>query len=235
MPADPTPPALPGVAPPVPEQAGQPPPPKSPKRGCLIAVVVAVVLFIIAIPIVALLAGIAVPAIVAIKKKMKKDQARALAMSVVSSCKGYYAEYQKYPAPNEEAAAEVDPLRTDDVLTGILLGTDIARNPKKINFLPDLKPVERGHGFGLLTEDNATSIVDPWGEPFYVLMDTDYSTTIENPNADSMISKLHQGILVYSAGPDHNPATWADNVGSWNSADPTRQTSQPDDIPNQPN
>jgi prepilin-type N-terminal cleavage/methylation domain-containing protein len=172
---------------------------------------------LVVVAIIALLAGIAFPSYSAIMKKMKKDQARTLAMSLVNSCKGYYAEYSKYPLPQDGTASEVSPIRTDEILTGTLLGSAVEQNPKKINFLPDLKPVERGHGFGLLTEGETASIVDPWGEAYYVLMDADYNNNIENPNSNSTTTKLYQGVLVYSAGPDKDPSTFEDNVMSWDS------------------
>jgi hypothetical protein len=119
--------------------------------------------------------------------------------------------------PANGAASETIPLRTDHSLTHLLLGVDTAINPKKINFLPDLKPVKRGSGPGMLIEGETPALVDPWGEEYYVLMDTDYSGTIENPNPASVQTKLCQGVLIWSAGPDKDPSTWQDNVTSWNS------------------
>ena len=33
-------------------------------------------------------------------------------------------------------------------------------------FLPDLKPVERGNGPGILVEGEMSALVDPWGEEY---------------------------------------------------------------------
>ena len=184
---------------------------------------------LVVVAIIALLAGIAFPSYSAIMKKMKKDQARTLAMSLVNSCKGYYAEYTKYPLPQDGSASEVSPIKSDEILTGTLLGTTIEQNPKKINFLPDLKPVERGKGFGLMTEGETASIVDPWGEPYYVLMDADYNNNIENPNPNSTTTKLYQGVIVFSAGPDKDPSTWEDNVMSWDSGKSMNAPNAPSD------
>lgn len=186
---------------------------------------------LVVISIIALLAGIAFPSYSAIMKRVKKDQARTLGLSLVNSCKAYYAEYSKYPLPADGTAGEVSPLRTDEILTGTLLGTTIVQNPKKISFLPDLKQVERGGGFGLLSEGDTAMIVDPWGEEYYVLMDADYSGTIENPNAGSTTTKLYQGVVVWSAGPDKDPSTWEDNVMSWDSGKSSNNPNAPTPTP----
>jgi hypothetical protein len=150
-----------------------------------------------------------------IREDSLEEQARALAIVAINSIKGFYSEYKAWPLPANGAPREVIPLRTDHILTRVLFGMDTATNPKKINFLPDLKPVERGKGPGLLTEGEMCALVDPWGEEYYVLLDADYSSTIENPNPSSTQTKLSQGVLIWSAGPDKDPSTWQDNVTSW--------------------
>ena len=172
---------------------------------------------LVVIAIIALLAGVAMPAFASIFKKMKREQARTLAQSLVNSIKNYYTEYSKYPLPADFSGGEVTPLRTDQILTATLMGTDIKNNPKKIKFLPDLKMVEEGGGPGLTSSGQILTVVDPWGETFYVLMDADYSGDIDNPDTTSSTTKLYQGVLVYSAGEDKDPSTWEDNIRTWDS------------------
>ncbi len=109
------------------------------------------------------------------------------------------------------------PLRTDDVLTRILMAEDIQANPRRIKYLPELRQVQEGGGYGLLQSGEMLSVVDPWGEAFYVLMDADYDGSIENPNTTSTNTRIYQGVLIFSAGEDRMPDTWEDNITSWDS------------------
>lgn len=172
---------------------------------------------LVVVAIIALLAGVALPSFGSIFKKMKREQGRTLGIQLVNSVKNYYTEYSKYPLPGDASGGEVTPVRTDEILTGTLMGTDEAMNPKKIRFLPDLKPVEEGGGFGLKSSGDLISIVDPWSEEYYVIMDADYSQDIDNPDTTSTTTKLYQGVLVFSAGEDKDPSTWEDNIKTWDS------------------
>lgn len=172
---------------------------------------------LVVVAIIALLAGVAMPSFASIFKKMKKEQARTLAVQIVNACKNYYTEYSKYPLPADFSGGEVTPMRTDEILTGTLMGTDVENNPKKIRFLPDLKSVEEGGGFGLKTSGELITVVDPWSQEYYVYMDADYSGDIDNPDTTSTSTKLYQGVLVFSAGEDKDPSTWEDNIKTWDS------------------
>lgn len=172
---------------------------------------------LVVIAIIALLAGVALPSFGSIFKKMKREQARTLGVQLVNSVKNYYTEYSKYPLPADYSGGEVAPLRTDEILTGALMGTNEEMNPKRIRFMPDLKSVEPGGGFGLLTAGELITVVDPWSEEYYVYMDADYSGDIDNPDTTSTTTKLYQGVLVFSAGEDKDPSTWEDNIKTWDS------------------
>jgi prepilin-type N-terminal cleavage/methylation domain-containing protein len=170
---------------------------------------------LVVIAIIATLAAISVPAYNSILKNMKLKQTQVLAMTIANSIKGYYAEYNKFPLPQDSAGSEVGALRTDEILTAALLNTDITQNPKRIRFLPDIKDATDSGSYGLKMTGDQPIIVDPWGEEYYVLMDSDYSGDVENPNPASGAPRLFQTVLVYSAGPDKDPSTWNDNVMSW--------------------
>ena len=77
--------------------------------------------------------------------------------------------------------------------------------------------MEEGGGFGLKSSGDLISIVDPWSEEYYVIMDADYSQDIDNPDTTSTTTKLYQGVLVFSAGEDKDPSTWEDNIKTWDS------------------
>lgn len=193
--------------------------PHAPKRLCRKQAFTLVELLVV-LAIIAMLAGIAFPAFGAIMRKMKREQARQTAQSLVNAIKQYYAEYQRYPVPAGAEGSEMEALRSDEILTGALLATDTTMNPRRITFLPDMKAVEQGRGPGLYMNGDQATLVDPWGEQYYIHMDMDYDGKIENPNPETTATHIHQGVLIYSAGEDKDPGTWEDNVTTW--ADDTR-------------
>jgi hypothetical protein len=145
---------------------------------------------------------------------MHREQTRVLAISIAHGIRGYHAEYQKFPVP-EGVDAESKPIRSDPALAATLLGLGLEMNPKRIRFLPDLRDASGG-GYGMkLVSDREAIIVDPWGEEFYIILDRDGDGSVPNPNPAAETKTLLQPVLVYSAGPDKDPNTWADNVASW--------------------
>ena len=60
---------------------------------------------------------------------------------------------------------------------------------------------------------------DRWGEPYYIVLDTNKDGVIGNPEVkDELLSEiLPHRVLIYSSGPDRDPKTWKDNVCSWRS------------------
>ena len=65
-----------------------------------------------------------------------------------------------------------------------------------------------------LSPDNA--LIDPWGTPYHVHIDTTFNGRITNPQPDADTPEIYDNALIYSAGPDCDPATWHDNFTSWN-------------------
>ena len=68
-------------------------------------------------------------------------------------------------------------------------GLNVERNPKKINFLPELKPDRPNFGPISEYEEDPSTVVDPWGEEYYMLMDADNSGTIATGSAVKAIVK----------------------------------------------
>jgi len=171
--------------------------------------------FVTAVVAILVLIGVSVPMGTGVPKKTKAQQTRTLAVQIVNAVKFYYTEYSRYPLLNDSVNAEATPLRTDARITAVLMGTDTSLNPKKIRFLPDLKTVAQSGDFGLKSSGTALSVVDPWGEPLFLLLDADYSGEMNKPDPTADKKTLSEGVLVFSAGPDKDPSTWEDNVTSW--------------------
>ena len=170
---------------------------------------------LVVITIIAVLVGISVPVYNTVMRNAKKQQANVLCNAIKNAVKGYYSEYSKFPLPAEGTATETTALRTDATIVPALLGTNTQLNPRTIKFLPDLKQVEPGGANGLIVDGEEVSVVDPWGEELYIMMDVDGDTKIENPDSGSASTTLYQDVIVYSSGPDKDPMTWEDNINTW--------------------
>ena len=147
--------------------------------------------------------------------KFRSAQTGILTVHLSNSIKAYYTQYSSYPLPASFIGSESTVWRSDAPFTAALMGTDTGLNPRKIKFLPELRRVTVGRNGGLKPTDAGLAVVDAWGEPFYVLLDADYSGEMENPDPTAERRRLAQGVLVFSAGPDKDPSTWEDNVTSW--------------------
>ncbi len=170
---------------------------------------------LVVITIIAVLVGISVPVYNTVMRNAKKQQANVMCTSIKSCIKSYYAEYSRYPMKTDGGATETTALRSDTTIIPALLGTDPELNPRTLRFLPELKQVEKGGANGLIADGEDVSVVDPWGEELYIMMDMDGDGKIENPDSGAGTTTLYQDILVYSAGPDKDPQTWEDNIMSW--------------------
>lgn len=80
-----------------------------------------------------------------------------------------------------------------------------------------LPMARKGRG-GLVQASGGWTLTDAWGQPYY-LMSSDAAGLPENDPA--VIAKVSETphpkpkVLVYSAGPDGDPATWRDNIKNW--------------------
>jgi len=61
--------------------------------------------------------------------------------------------------------------------------------------------------------DPSFTLLDVWGQPYRLSMDTDGDGKVSDPEHPGMW--LAHPVIVWSAGDDGNPATWADNIKSW--------------------
>jgi type II secretory pathway pseudopilin PulG len=149
------------------------------------------------------------------KFRKRKHASQVVVGLVDNSLRQYLSEYPSWPLPPTATHAGTTPLRTDQFLTAILLGTR-PENPKRIKFLPDLPAAIKPDQYGLKPlPGDGVSLVDAWGEALYVIVDAEGKGEIENPDPGSPVRRLQQTVLVFSAGPDKDPSTWEDNITSW--------------------
>ena len=115
------------------------------------------------------------------------------------------------------------PIPTDSKLMNVLMGLDADKNPKGVRYLS--VPKAKGKTLktaksGLLAKDGNAWLRDPWGNPFFVLLDHDDDHTIKDPFGKN---PLHGRVsIAWSAGKDgkldfDNPEAEVnkDNIYSW--------------------
>jgi hypothetical protein len=198
-----------------PQEVAPPPAPPPPEKkglskGC-IAAIVASVLMLAAILALGLLGVFGGRILI---KNARMLQAKAVMKGLEIAIKGYKTEYLHLPfATPSEPPSDNRPYDTNAgegrALLDILLDTPPSdRNPRQIHFWepPNSKP--GGAGFSA-----ASGLVDPWGrQPYRIVLDYSKDGFIDNPEGGSPIES---DVILYSAGPDGDFATWKDNVCSW--------------------
>lgn len=151
-----------------------------------------------------------------------KTNSRILVSTIVSAVKAYNIEYGKYPGLDRQGAF-LD-AESNAFLLRILRGLDPLRNPRKIVFFEAREIRPRGlfkpsSAGGL--DPKTGALLDPWGNPYRIVIDADYDNVIANPYSDD--PPLQTGVIVWSLGKDGkqgapaNPHTYkgSDDVTSW--------------------
>lgn len=118
--------------------------------------------------------------------------------------------------------------RTSGAFLYHLLQLDV---PDDVRPLMDWPLAKNSESFGLVfrgSYDHPTpdsvSLLDVWGEPYHVIVDTNFDEQVSNPEANRKSgwfssyvppATLPTRSAIFSSGPDKNPSTWDDNICSW--------------------
>jgi hypothetical protein len=142
----------------------------------------------------------------------RQVQTRAVIKGFQISLQQYFTEYNTWPTATLDEPDKNGWHRTQGKIIETLHGD----NPRKITFYDP--PVAKGGHAGLSYGELQIPILsDFWDQPLYFILDT--KGTGQIPNPDPRDNKEHPfitaPILIFSAGPDHDPTTWDDNVVSW--------------------
>jgi type II secretory pathway pseudopilin PulG len=182
-------------------------------HGCVIAAFIGVAVLAV-VGVVAILVALAIPAFRAVKDSAREVNSRRVAHTVADADLDYVDEYDRFPSPGTGSNNESTPLRTEADMVRTLDGSDTGRNPKQIAFLPHIDSAILGNRPGIIPGPEGRRLVDAWGEAFYALIDVDGDGQVLDPDLSSG-SVVLERVLVFSAGPDRDPSTWADNITTW--------------------
>ncbi len=160
--------------------------------------------------------------------KVLKMRPAATARKMCVECAGaitsFYSDYNHLPLPLLSNSADWAGTLDEPGLLSCLSGD--SNNPRKLNYIDGLRTAQlvdgqyiNGIHFG--DDPDHTTLTDPWGHPYRILMDTDDDGAILNP-ATSALPNVHlpkqirgKRAIIWSAGPDGDFNTWADNPQSW--------------------
>ncbi len=144
---------------------------------------------------------------------------------IKSSFESFKIEYASLPVPSTSKVDDAHLRTRGQMIVELCSLEDAKLNFKKIKFI-DL-PMVRNRMRGLWQEDSEWVLSDPWGEPYYIILDTNEDNMTANPefSADQsdpkyaakyrQIPTLPVTVLIYSSGPDRDSKTWHDNICSW--------------------
>jgi prepilin-type N-terminal cleavage/methylation domain-containing protein len=176
---------------------------------------------LIVISIIAVLAALAIPAADGVTRRARALQATAAIRDVVTGLKQYQVDYGRFPVPAGRATEDMLDLDSGSAVLKVLLGENPQRlNPKAERYI-EPKIGQAGAG-GLIGAGDDYSLVDPWGQPYHVVLDLNYDGRLANPDAQNedaeiageALAQLPVSVLVFSSGPDKKLYT-RDDVVSW--------------------
>ena len=181
---------------------------------------------LVVIAIIAILVGLLFPAFKAVQNQARQTQAKNDLTQIVNAVNAFYTDYGKYPlATNDNAITNNADLSF--TLRAVASGANASNaiNPRVIVFInpPYVKNDTAGsRRSGVSPTDG--QYYDPWGTPYRVAIDGDYTNTINpNPytaNTGAGPSPLNIGVIAWSLGADQSLGngggfTNSDDVISW--------------------
>jgi len=198
---------------------------------------------LVVIAIIAILIGLLFPAFRAVQDQAKRTQAKNDLTQIVNAVNAYYTEYGRYPTTQTSDYIYGDTTvnvttggpanTTNDFLFNELracIATDpscsaaATLNARQIVFIspPAVKdPSQPRSGIG--TTSGRGQYFDPWGRPYDVEIDGDYTNSITaNPygnNNGAGPSPLAQGVIAWSLGKDQALGTAGGSASFTNSDD----------------
>jgi prepilin-type N-terminal cleavage/methylation domain-containing protein len=168
---------------------------------------------LVVIAIIAILVGLLFPAFKAVQNQARNTQAKNDLTQIVNAVNAYYTEYGKYPiATNDNTIGPDDSglmytLRADSANANGNPNVNNATNSRVIVFIspPNVKNDTVGQRrSGVSSADGR--YYDPWGNPYRIAIDGDYSNTINpNPytaNTGAGPSPINLAVIAWSLGPD---------------------------------
>lgn len=176
---------------------------------------------LVVIAIIAVLAAAGFAAGTAAVNKARRVTALATATALESAINNFYTEYGTMPYDGASTVDETLQTDTGDGLemVNVLLGLDETRdeplNSRGVKFLSVKEGKANRNGVIYnTTGDRVEGLYDPWGGPFYVILDLDYDEQVKpQPQAGSPSNLNGRRVAVWSDGADAAEGGGSGKVG----------------------
>ncbi len=139
---------------------------------------------------------------------------RQLAGTLATLAKRQQGKWPGFDLKND-TQLETSESATQLLEAALALTTESVVGPEPVLRLPQSKSENGKITGGLARNGKSISVLDPWGRPYQLLLDGDGDGKLKNPASDPAKPELNVAAAAFSAGPDGDPTTWADNLKSW--------------------
>ncbi|MFT6861523.1 MAG: hypothetical protein ACJAVK_000075 [Akkermansiaceae bacterium] len=127
--------------------------------------------------------------------------------NLAQACDAFEEEYQALPLGKESTtdSPHSTPSENGNNLMSVLTAHEstLSENPKRFQFF-DFKE-SRAKKDGLYRTKNGVELLDPWGNPYQVLLNYDYDDELQSPHDGKIIKDRR--VLIWSTGPDGKQGT----------------------------
>lgn len=175
---------------------------------------------LVVISIIAVLAASGFGVGMKVQNTARKKVAESAAQNIVQAVNNFYGDYGAMPVPagtsSTEGGTKFETESGDGLkVLNILTGFDADVNTRKVKYLtvPDAKGKKGGIVYNKSGKE-ATGLYDPWGNPYTIVLDTDYAERLEFKPSKSQVVIPGRRCAVFSAGQDKKIGT-ADDVKTW--------------------
>ncbi|MCX6857894.1 MAG: prepilin-type N-terminal cleavage/methylation domain-containing protein [Verrucomicrobia bacterium] len=190
---------------------------------------------LVVITIIAILASLAVPVTNKVIQNANNLRIKATMKDIQVAISHYRTEYNRFPLTLTGASGGDDtaPILTSgqtNIINVLMARTDPNQTPnlnaRNIKFI-DLPFAKNAQTFGVIDPSGGAGttplqLVDIWGMPYKIMLDTNYDNRITNPDASNVDQKisarapkfLSTSTAVQSYGPD-KIANTKDDIASW--------------------
>ncbi|MFT5467702.1 MAG: hypothetical protein ACI8UO_002809 [Verrucomicrobiales bacterium] len=126
----------------------------------------------------------------------------------------FYTEYRRFPALEVKEEGDWSGRSTHALVSALLAapGSD-KLNPRGIQFFTARK-AKSASDAGLWESLEEVVLNDSWGNPFFVVIDSNFDNSVMVPEGSGEEKKIFSSVAVWSAGPDGVSGT-ADDIKSF--------------------
>jgi len=169
---------------------------------------------LVVIVIIGLLAAMLVPGLSGAFRAAEKRRAMGQLDDLAGALKSYFAEYNEFPGGWSEDVAYGKSKKNKEIIDPLLnRGTDAGKNKTTgVNYKGRIF-IELESG-AQESYDQKGELLDPWGEPYEILLDMNFDDKIASGTGSSQTKDIKAKVAVQSSGPDKTFGT-KDDLRTW--------------------